>query len=85
VRAGSRGDEEKRVAIGLALFFASLAAIDVLIMALVDQVRLPGLLLLLYLVSLIAVLLVALWRRRDRVGVEKLRSSALDVSRSSSI
>jgi hypothetical protein len=66
VRATPRSDEEKRVAVGLAFFFALLAAIDVPIAAFVDEFRLPGALLLLYLVSLIGVLLLALWRRRGR-------------------
>jgi hypothetical protein len=66
VRAGSGSDEEKRVAVGLALVFASLAAIDVLIVTFVDEFRLPAVLLLVYLLSLIAALLFALWRKSAR-------------------
>ena len=67
VRAAGYGrDEEKRVAVGLALFFGCLAAADVPIVIFVDELRLPAALLLVYLVSLIVTLFFALWRQRVR-------------------
>jgi hypothetical protein len=66
VRTGSRRDEERRVAVGLALFFGCLATADVSIVIFVDELRLPAAILLVYLVSVIVTLLFALWRRRAR-------------------
>jgi hypothetical protein len=85
VRAASCRDEERRVAAGLALFFAALAVIDVLIMTLVDEFVLPGVLLLVYLASLIVMLLFVLWRRRGQVTGRRRESTAAEASRPTSI
>lgn len=77
VRVGSTRDEDARVAVRLAAFFACLAPGDLLIIALVDEARLPAILLLIYLASLIAALTVAVWRNARTAGVGREESPTL--------